>query len=218
MRKTAYGLVFFGLGIALTLNAIAMSRTDWLYVKTVSDVLHTTITDSYGLHKMCELTVTEVPGPGGGGKDEISYRNYECRPFPNSVKDKCDGKNSGFCTTWTGAAYVDYVSVGFAVVALASVLFGVSTRSRRMRIWKALAGLAAAQTASAIITFAMITDTWRRERYPGFQHAHAGPAYVMCLLSWIISLLVTIMIIVNGWAAEKGYRWAVGNRRYEPIR
>jgi hypothetical protein len=95
---------------------------------------------------MCELTVTEVPGPGSGGKDKISYRNYECRPFPNSVKDNCDGKNSGFCATWTGAAYIEYVSVGFAAVALASVLFGVSTRSRRMRIWKALAGLAAAQS------------------------------------------------------------------------
>lgn len=45
-----------------------------------------------------------------------------------------------------------------------------------------------------------------------------GPAYVMCMLSWIISLLVTVMIIVNGWAADKGYPWAVGNRRYEPIR
>lgn len=217
MRKLSYGIAFIGLGVALTLNAIAMSRTDWLYVKTVSDILlHTTVTDSYGLHEMCELIITEIPG--SGGKDKITYRNYECRAFPNSVEDKCDGKNSGFCATWTGAAYVDYVGIGFAVVALASVLFGVSTRSRRMRIWKALAGLAAAQSASAIITFAMVTDTWRRETYPGFRYAHAGPAYVMCLLSWILSLLVTVMIVVNGWAADKGYRWAVGNRRYEPIR
>ncbi|EAU91657.1 hypothetical protein CC1G_09339 [Coprinopsis cinerea okayama7 len=217
MRKIAYAVSFVSLAIALILSAISAARVDWLVVKTISKPLYTTITDSYGLHRTCELTITQVPGPGeGDGK--ITYRNNECRPFPNKVKDDCDGKNQGFCAVWTGAAYVDYVSVGFGALALLSILFGMSTRSRRMRVWRALAGLAMMQTLSQVITFAMITDTHRRHRYPGFEHARPGMGYVLCILSWVLSFLVTAGVVVTGLAADKGHRWAVGNRRYEPIR
>ncbi|KAG2015551.1 hypothetical protein CC2G_008812 [Coprinopsis cinerea AmutBmut pab1-1] len=178
MRKIAYAVSFVSLAIALILSAISAARVDWcvllhprcpskptlnlprLVVKTISKPLYTTITDSYGLHRTCELTITQVPGPGeGDGK--ITYRNNECRPFPNKVKDDCDGKNQGFCAVWTGAAYVDYVSVGFGALALLSILFGMSTRSRRMRVWRALAGLAMMQSKQSI-------PPWLNSRLIGF--------------------------------------------------
>ncbi|KAJ3926544.1 MAG: hypothetical protein NXY57DRAFT_905491 [Lentinula lateritia] len=73
--------------------------------------------------------------------------SYNCRPFPKRVQDGCEEENSGFCAAWTSAGYAVEISIGFAVLALFAILIGVSTGSRRRRIWKAVAGLVALQSA-----------------------------------------------------------------------
>lgn len=103
------------------------------------EILYTKVTVYFGLHTRCALTVSEIPGPSGEGK--ISYRNYECRPFPSSVTDRCEKENKAFCAAWTSAGYLDQISMGFAGVSLLAILFGISTHSRRRRIWRAVAGL-----------------------------------------------------------------------------
>ncbi|TFK20955.1 hypothetical protein FA15DRAFT_672995 [Coprinopsis marcescibilis] len=221
MRKISYVIAFLALAVAIVLNIFSTFRNDWVTVKSTSDILHTSVTDFYGLRQTCRLTLTEIPEPGGNGHGKVTYRNYECRPFPASVTDECEDKNRGFCASWTGAAYVEYVSIGFAAVALVAILFGMTTHSRRVRIWKALAGLALAQTLSQVVAFALVTDTYHRNKYPGFDHGRLGIAWAFSLLSWITSALVAFGVVVTGIAADKGYNWAVGNRDrglYERIR
>lgn len=103
------------------------------------EILYTKITLKYGLASLCELSITRVPGPGS--HDEVVYRSDDCRKFPLGVKDKCDSENQAFCAEWTSAGYIDQIAIGFGAVSLITILFGVSTHSRRRRIWRAVAWL-----------------------------------------------------------------------------
>lgn len=103
------------------------------------EVLKTKVTISYGLNQECVLTLTEFPS----GNGEIMYREYECREFP--AKDRCEDENKYFCNAWTSAGYFEQVAIGFAALSLAAILLGISTHSRRRRIWRAVAGLVALQ-------------------------------------------------------------------------
>ncbi|KAJ2922740.1 hypothetical protein H1R20_g14356, partial [Candolleomyces eurysporus] len=215
MRKTPYVIAFVATVIIIVFNILSIRRVDWIVAKARSDILRTTITTSYGLNKVCELTLTRVPGRDKN--DEIVYRDYECRPFPSRSKDGCEKENSGFCATWTGAGYVDYLATGFSAITPLVILFGVSTHPRRRRIWRALAGMTMLQSLTGLIAFAMITDTYTREQYPGFRDAELGKAYIFHTLSWILSFLVSVGIALTGYAAEKGQAWAAGTRGYLPI-
>ncbi|TEB38310.1 hypothetical protein FA13DRAFT_1725966 [Coprinellus micaceus] len=221
MRKTPYVISFFTILLTFVFNVTSVRRADWLVTKSHSDVLHTTVTTSYGLTKACELIITRLP-TGGGGDDnsdngKITYRDYKCRPFPSQANDGCDKDNRSFCSTWTGAGYVEYLALGFSAVAPLAFLFGMSTHSRRRRIWRALVGLTMLQTVTGVIAFAMITDSFEKDRYPPFEHAKPGTAYVLSTMAWILSFLVTLGVGTTGLAAEKGASWAAGSRGYQPI-
>ena len=96
------------------------------------EVPKTQVTITYGLYKRCEVIESEIPGVS---------QPYECRQFPASVTDHCEKENTAFCAAWTSAGYLDQLSVGFGALSLMAILFGVSTHSRRRRIWRAVAGL-----------------------------------------------------------------------------
>ena len=102
-----------------------------------NEVLYTKVTVTFGLYERCQLTLSEFPSPGEG-KGKISYENYECRHFPGSVTDKCEKENKSFCSAWISAGYIDELAIGFASVSLVAILFGVTTHSRRRRIWRAV--------------------------------------------------------------------------------
>ena len=55
-----------------------------------------------------------------------------------------------FCAEWTSAGYSAQLGIGFGVLALLALLFGVSTHSRRRRVWKAVAGLVTLNGASPL--------------------------------------------------------------------
>lgn len=44
-----------------------------------------------------------------------------------------------------------------------------------------------------------------------------GLAYVSSTLSWVFGTLVTFGVVTTGISAQKGHRWAAGNRAYRPI-
>jgi len=201
--------------VILTLNIISVTRPDWLVVH-YDEILYTKISVTYGLTQRCELTVTEVPG-SSPKEGELTYRKYECRPFPNSVKDRCEKENKAFCAAWVTAGYLDEMAIGFAAVSLAAILFGVSTHSRRRRIWRAVAGLILLTAVSQITSFGIITDMYRTSGYPSFERARPGAAYVLHTTAWIFSILVAVGVILTGISADAGYRWAAGNRAYHPI-
>lgn len=45
----------------------------------------------------------------------------------------------------------------------------------------------------------------------------SGTAYVLNTVSWVLALVTGGAVIVTGISAEKGHRWAAGNRAYQPI-
>lgn len=109
------------------------------------EVLHTRITTRYGLSKLCEIKRVDLPSTGGDGTGK--YVEKSCRRFPLRQQDKCETDNSGFCAAWTSAGYAIELGIGFSALGVVAILFGVSTGSRRRRIWRAIAGLVAIQGA-----------------------------------------------------------------------
>ncbi|KAF9049738.1 hypothetical protein BJ165DRAFT_943325 [Panaeolus papilionaceus] len=216
MRKTLYFVALSAVAIVLILNVIASRRVDWLVIR-YEEVLKTKITTYYGLRQTCSLTLSEIPGPGGDENDKITYRKYDCRPFPNKVKDHCEQENKAFCAAWTSATYLQELAIGMAAVSLAAILFGMSTHSRRRRIWRSASVLMILQGICQIATFALITDQLQRATYPTFDRARPGAAYVIQTVSWITTVLITAGVVIAGLSAEAGHRWAAGNRAYHPI-
>jgi hypothetical protein len=158
---------------------------------TNRELPNTTITVWYGLHKRCELDVVDMPAPSGDGR--IVYTDYTCRVFPLRVTDECDKGNRFFCAAWTSARYVSEIGVGFAVMALVALAIGVSTHSRRRRVWRAVAGLVILQSLSSslhrppaacltvycaaifqLMAFSIVTDMHRTSRYPPFEGTKFG--------------------------------------------
>lgn len=149
-----------------------------------NDVLHVKTTISYGLKERCELQVVDMPG--------VSYRDYSCRPFPAHAADHCEKENRLFCVVWTTAGYLAELGAGFAALALFSLVVGVTTRSRRRRIWKAVAGLvilhgniqhrrsnaAIGLTFSAVLlqiaAFAIVTHLYSTSQFLAFDNAMPG--------------------------------------------
>lgn len=44
-----------------------------------------------------------------------------------------------------------------------------------------------------------------------------GPAYIMNVVAWVFSLITSAAIVYTGISAQKGRKWAAGNRAYRPI-
>ncbi|KAH9931178.1 uncharacterized protein BXZ73DRAFT_101759 [Epithele typhae] len=214
MRKTSYILAFFAVAATLTLNILSVQRPDWLVVKN-PDIFHTKDVVSIGLNQLCELSVIDWPGPNGS---TISYTNYSCRRFPMRDADGCDKENKAFCMIWSTAGYFGELGIGFAIVSCLAILFGVTTRSRRRRIWKSASVLVALHVLSQMISFAVVTHLYRTEMYPTFDRARPGLAYVLNVVSWVLGLLVTAGVVTTGMSAARGHAWAAGNRAYRPIR
>ncbi|KAF4620318.1 hypothetical protein D9613_000682 [Agrocybe pediades] len=212
MRKTLYLVAFAATAIVLTINALSARRRDWLVVR-YEEVLYTKVTVTYGLNQRCELSVFEIPSPGSDN-GTISRRSYECRHFPASVSDRCEKENKAFCAAWTSAGYLDQIAIGFGAVSLVAILFGVSTHSRRRRIWSAVAGLLILQAAFQIVTFGIITEMYRSAAYPTFERARPGK--LICILI-CVHCTHTVGVILTGMSARAGHKWAAGNRAYHPI-
>ncbi|KAJ3923369.1 hypothetical protein F5877DRAFT_31672 [Lentinula edodes] len=214
MRKLSYVITFLAVVVSLIVTILSLQRVDWLVVKT-PEILHTQITVRYGLTTLCELKHVNIPGSDNNSKFE--YSSYDCRPFPKRVQDGCEEENSGFCAAWTSAGYAVEISIGFAVLALFAILIGVSTGSRRRRIWKAVAGLVALQSVMQIVAFAIVTDTMRTGAFPTFEDAKPGTGYVLNTFAWIFSAVIATGVVVTGVFADKGHKWAAGNRAYRRI-
>jgi hypothetical protein len=88
-----------------------------------------------------------------------------------------------------------------------------------------------------MIAFIIVTDLFRTSHLPDFIDTHLGaglsyppsflaishlpfigPAWYINLLSWILSFLIVFGVIWTGKAADKGHKWAAGNRAYTRIR
>ncbi|KAH8083746.1 hypothetical protein BXZ70DRAFT_957954 [Cristinia sonorae] len=213
MRKASYVIALFAVLFTLTLNVLSARSTDWLTVK--SEVYSSKFIIKYGLFTRCERSHIVIPSPGDDSRFE--WTDYKCRSFPTRVSDGCDKDNQEFCIVWTTAGYLTELSAGLAVVASLSIIFGVSTHSRRRRIWRAVAGFVGLHTALQIATFGLVTDAYNRDSYPAFQQARPGVGYILNLVSWVIGILITFGVAITGLAASRGHRWAAGNRAYQAI-
>jgi len=215
MRKTSYAVTFLLVSLSLTLNILAIQRTDWL-IDPGREFLHTKSIVHYGLMQRCERQVMRIPDPDGDWQEV--YTDFKCRDFPKRVSDSCEKENRLFCVEWTSAGYLAQMAVGFGVMALFSLLIGVSTHSRRRRVWKAVAGLVTLNALFSMIAFIIVSDLFRTSHLPEFAYVYPGPAWYINMLSWVFSFLIVFGVIWTGKAADKGHKWAAGNRAYTRIR
>ena len=59
----------------------------------------------FGLAKRCSRDLLEIPAPDDG-EPEIVYSDWECRPFPMSIRDHCEQGNRRFCVSWATSSYI----------------------------------------------------------------------------------------------------------------
>jgi len=209
MRKTSYIVTFFVTFVTLILNVLSAERPDWLVITDPEVVKGVETSIRYGLMERCRRKVVD--------DDTFKYVDYTCRPFPMRVKDHCEEENQHFCTAFTSARYATELGIGFAALALVALLIGVSTHSRRRRIWRAVAGLVALHATFQLIAFALITEIYHNSRYAPFDYARLSAGYYMNAISWILGMLIAAGVITTGISADKGHPWAAGNRAYRPI-
>jgi len=209
MRKTSYVVTFFVTFISLILNVLSAERPDWLVITDPEVVKGVKTTIRYGLMERCQHKVVE--------DGRLKYVDDKCRPFPMLVKDHCEQENRGFCTAWTSARYATELAMGFAALALVALTIGVSTHSRRRRIWRAVAGLVALHAVFQLFAFGLITELYRRGRYAPFYDAKLSTGYYMNAVSWVAGMLIAGGVFTTGISADKGHAWAAGNRAYRPI-
>jgi len=205
----SYVVTFFITFIILILNVVSAERPDWLVITNPQVVKGVKETIRYGLMERCHRKVVE--------DGRLKYVDYKCRPFPLRVKDRCEEENRYFCTAFTSARYATELGMGFAAMALVALLIGVSTHSRRRRIWRAVAGLVALHATFQLVAFALITEVYRRHLYAPFDNAKLSAGYYMNAASWIVGMLVAGGVVTTGISADKGHAWAAGNRAYRPI-
>ena len=105
-----------------------------------SGIIHDKVIVEYGLNRRCETSYIQLPSPDGSKR---TFVGYDCRPFPMREADGCDKGNKKFCMIWGTAGYFGELGIGFAIVACLAILFGVTTHSRRRRIWKSASVLVA---------------------------------------------------------------------------
>jgi len=90
----------------------------------------------------------------------------------------------------------------------------------------------------SMIAFIIVSDLYRTSGIPDFAFVYpgkrllcpptflvvshivpfTGAAWYLNILSWVFSFLIVFGVIWTGKAADKGHRWAAGNRAYAPIR
>jgi len=197
MRKTSYVVTFVAVLIVLVINVWSARHPDWLI--TTYELPGVTSVIRYGLMQRCERSIVSIPGPNNG---RLEYSDYQCRAFPLRVQDGCEDENRLFCAEWVSAQYFTELGIGFAAIALAALLIGVSTHSRRRRVWRAVAGLLLLHAIFQLVTFVLVTELYRKDTFYAFQHAKPGIGYVFNAISWILGFLVGCAVIVTGIAAD----------------
>lgn len=80
-----------------------------------------------------------------------------------------------------------------------------------------MAGLVILHAVFQLVTFILVTELYRKDRFPAFEHAKPGIGYVLNAISWVSGFAVGAGVIVTGIAADRGHKWAAGNRSYTPI-
>jgi len=202
-------VTFFLTLVVLVLTTLSAERPDWLVIKGPSVIDGEQVTTRFGLMERCERRIV--------WEGRNRWVDHTCRSFPMRIVDQCEGVNRHFCTEFTSARYATELGVGFSALSLVALAIGLSTHSRRRRIWRAVAGLLALHSIFQLITFALITDIYVNKRYAPFERAGLSAGYYMNFLSWFVGMITAIGVVITGMAADKGKAWAAGNRAYRPI-
>jgi len=209
MRKTSYVVTSFFTFVILILNVLSADRPDWLVITDPEVAKGTKTTIRYGLMERCQHKVIQ--------DGSLKYVVDKCRPFPLRVRDHCEEENRNFCVAFTSARYSTELGIGFAAMALVALLIGVSTHSRRRRIWRAVAGLVVLHAIFQLVAFGLITEIYRHGSYAPFDDAKLSTGYYVNAVSWITGMLIAAGVVITGISADKGHAWAAGNRAYHPI-
>jgi len=201
MRKTSYAITAVAVICTTVFTILSLTRTDWLVARYEIGAL--SYEAKYGLSRVCQRLVLSV-SDGGAEKSN-------CRKFPSRDHDDCD-ENRYFCAAWATAGYAVELAIGFGALTLVTILVGVSASARRRRVWRAIAGFIVFQSVLELVAFALVVDLYRTSRYPTFEDAKLGPALIFNAVAWIFGVLTAVAVIITGTEADRGKRWAAGNR------
>ncbi|KAJ7346624.1 hypothetical protein DFH08DRAFT_196106 [Mycena albidolilacea] len=203
MRKTSYAITALAVICTTVFTILSLTRTDWVVARY--DVNALSYEGKYGLSKVCQRVVLDLPGGG------TRFERANCRKFPTRDQDDCD-ENRYFCAAWSSAGYAVELAIGFGALSLVAILVGVSTAARRRRVWRAVAGFIIFHSVAQLVAFILIVDLYRTARYPTFEDAKLGPALIFNAVAWIFGVITAVTVIITGTEADRGKRWAAGNR------
>ncbi|KAF7361888.1 hypothetical protein MVEN_00533300 [Mycena venus] len=202
MRKTSYAITAVAVICTTIFTILSLTRRDWIVTRYKLNAL--SYEAKYGLSQVCQRLVLNAGG-------DTKFERFECRKFPSRDADDCD-EHQYFCGAWTSAGYAVELAIGFGALSLVAILVGVSASARRRRVWRAVAGFIIFQSVLQLVAFILIVDLYRTSRYPTFDDAKLGPALVFNAVAWVFGVLTAIAVIVTGTEADRGKRWAAGNR------
>jgi hypothetical protein len=90
----------------------------------------------------------------------------------------------GVNPTFSSAGYAVELAIGFGALTLATIVVGVTTHSRRRRIWRAVAGLVVFHAILQLVAFVLVVDQYRTGRFPTtFLEVKLGPYFSKKLVS-----------------------------------
>ncbi|KAJ7287526.1 hypothetical protein C8J57DRAFT_1049162 [Mycena rebaudengoi] len=211
MRKTSYAVTAAAVIFTTVISILCLLRHDWLVVRYDTPV-NAHYEGKYGLTEVCERLSIRLPG----GSQQ--YEDFKCRKFPTRDNDRCNDDNRMFCTEWArqvllpdildNAGYAVEIAIGFGALSLVTIILGVSTRSRRRSLWRAVAGLVMRGSVSKF--YSRFIAALTVGRIP-------GPAFILNAVCWVIGILTAVGVITTGISADQGKKWAAGNRAYRPI-
>ncbi|KAI9021440.1 hypothetical protein CLU79DRAFT_753321 [Phycomyces nitens] len=171
MSLLGYVVIFFLFCCSYALNLTALFLPKWLTFVVPKPLYSET---NYGLFKLCQ----SVTG--------------DCRPFPREEEGDCT--EEGFCQLWqtAGAGMILAAVIGaLTLVALLGTM--CSSRRKRERGWKLVAGMLVLHAIPAAISMSVVAYLVNTSSifYAGTRY---DMSFIMGAATWCISLVIALSL------------------------
>ncbi|KAJ7901834.1 hypothetical protein B0H14DRAFT_2668644 [Mycena olivaceomarginata] len=204
MRKTSYAITALAVICTTVFTILSLTRTDWVVARYDVNAL------SY------EGQIRSLEGMPTSGARSPRGRHLGSKE-PTAASSLPGIKTTAMRTAISvrhGQVPVMRLNWQLASVLYhwLAILVGVSTAARRRRVWRAVAGFIIFHSVAQLVAFILIVDLYRTARYPTFEDAKLGPALIFNAVAWIFGVITAVTVIITGTEADRGKRWAAGNR------
>ncbi|KAL0078072.1 hypothetical protein J3Q64DRAFT_1767570 [Phycomyces blakesleeanus] len=171
MSLLGYVVIFFLFCCSYALNLTALLLPKWLIFVVPKPLYSET---NYGLFKLCQ----SVTG--------------ECRPFPREEEGDCT--EEGFCQLWQAAGAGMILAAVIGALTLVALLGTMcSSRRKRERGWKLVAGMLVLHAIPAAISMSVVAYLVNTSSifYAGTRY---DMSFIMGAATWCISLVIALSL------------------------